>query len=51
MKKVKIKIVQPIKIYWRCPDCNRDNFDERYSAPGITRVQCAFCGHLFIAER
>lgn len=48
---VTMKIVAPLIIEWKCPVCQKDNREEFYSAPGRARVQCPFCGKIYIAER
>ncbi len=51
IKEVRMKIIQPIKCEWTCPNCHKVNYETYYNAPGRTRVQCDYCGALFIATR
>jgi len=50
IKKVTIKITQPIKFEWKCPSCNKINLETFYFYfPGETKVQCDYCGKIFIS--
>lgn len=51
MEKVRMKIVQKLKIEWKCLECKKINFEYFYNAPGRTRLQCDYCGKEFIGER
>lgn len=48
---VEIKITQPIKMEWICPRCGKTNEEIFYAPVRKTRVQCDYCGQLFMAER
>lgn len=48
---VRLKIIQPIICEWTCPKCKKKNTERYYNAPGRTRVQCDYCGILFVATR
>ena len=48
---VEIKITRPLKIEWVCPRCGKQNEEFFYSPVRQARVQCDYCGQLFIAER
>jgi len=52
MKRVTLKLTQPIKLEWSCPECKATNIEKYYSMLiEPIKVQCKFCGQLFIAER
>lgn len=51
MEHVKMKMIQQLKIEWKCPKCKKINYKYFYNAPGSTRLQCDYCGELFIGDR
>jgi len=48
---VKMRIIQPIKMEWKCPHCGKANEETFYSTIRKARVQCDYCGQLYLAER
>lgn len=48
---VEIKISQPLKMEWVCPNCGKVNEETFYFPVRKARVQCDYCGKIFLAER
>jgi len=50
MRSVAIRMAQPAKFEWYCPDCKKMNFYYRYSYSygwRDIRVRCDYCGKIF----
>jgi len=48
---VRMRIIKPLQVEWKCPECAALNTEFYYTAPGKTRVQCDRCGKIFIGSR
>jgi len=50
-KEVVMKIIQPIKCEWKCPNCNKTNLETYcHMPPEKSGVQCDYCGKIFISK-
>ena len=49
--RVELRIINPIRVEWKCPGCGNRNIEVYFSASGRTRVQCDYCGRIFIGEK
>ena len=50
--KVELRIIDPIPVKWKCPDCGETNYTTFPSITDLkeTNVQCSYCGKVFIGE-
>ena len=51
MEEVEIRITNPMKCEWTCPECHKINSPTYYYVPEKSHVQCYLCGKIFIALR
>jgi len=48
---VKMRIIEPIRMEWKCPHCGEANEESLDSSVRKAEVQCDYCGQFFMAER
>ena len=48
---VRMRIIEPIKMEWKCPHCGKPNEESFHSSVRKARVKCDYCGRIFITER
>ena len=48
---VKMRIIEPIQMEWKCPHCGETNEESLYSSVRKAEVRCDYCGQFYIAER
>ena len=48
--KVELRLINPLRIEWKCSGCGKRNVEIYFSAPGRITVQCDYCGRVFIGE-
>jgi len=48
---VKMRIIEPIRMEWKCAHCGEANEESFDSSVRKAQVQCDYCGQFFMAER
>ncbi len=48
---VPVRVIEPIKAEWKCPECHETHVDFRFSLPARFPVQCPKTGKTFLAVR
>ena len=48
---VKMRIIEPIRMEWKCPHYGKPNEESFHSSVRKAEVQCDYCGQFYIVER